>query len=104
MPEQQQLIQTFQVMPDDGVTMTIALATSGEAIVVLEGTTMMGCWCGDIHNYTIRIETRCGTSMENIDMNDLDKAIHGESHAARRFAWRLLHQMFFYETPPCEEE
>lgn len=93
----------FQVMPDDGITMSIVLGDTGEADIHLNGATDMPCWCGESHFYQVAIHLRCGTALESLDMNDLDGAIRGEERPARRLAWRLMHKAFFVETPPCED-
>lgn len=93
-----------QVMPDDGITLTIVLTDDGDAEVHLRGDTQMPCWCGISHFYVVEATLLCGSAMEPLDMNDLDAAIRGELSAARRLGWRLMHRLFFYETPPCERE
>lgn len=83
--------------------MTISLDEKGVAHINLAGKTQMPCWCGTSHLYTVEAEFKADAAMEAIDMDDLDAAIQGRVEGARRFGWRLMHRIFFYETPPCEE-
>lgn len=81
--------------------MSISLE-GGDAMIELKGKTSMPCWCGSSHVYSVEAVIRADSSIERLDMDDLDAAIRGELQPARRIGWRLMHKLFFNEIPPCE--
>lgn len=95
-------IVSYQVMPDEGITMEIGLNDTGDAIIKLHGATQINCWCGGTHLYKVQAELKGDTRMETLDMNDLEGCLHGDHRAATRFGYRLVHLMFFKERPPCD--
>lgn len=97
------LVAEYRIMPDQGIHMQISLLNNGVAEIHLEGLTAMPCWCGHAHAYRLEATLRCDSTMELLDMNDLEACIHGDERAARRFGWRLMHRLFVAETPPCEK-
>lgn len=103
MADLQHPTQQFRIMPDEGITMSIVLTDEGDAMVHLNGETWMPCWCGESHLYTVTAEFKCSSTMDPLDMNDMDAAVRGVPLAARRLGWRLMHKIFFCETPPCEQ-
>lgn len=95
------VVAQHRIMPDQGIEMTISL-DGGTAEIDLHGSTRMPCWCGESHQYRVDAKLQGGTSMDKIDMDDLEGAIRGEDLPAQKFGWRLMHKLMFNETAPCE--